>query len=167
MNICTKPFNGHTCAQQVTLHIDVPGLVKSIDEFCRPCRIDRWADLAMAAVHGFADAAGMRDENGYTDDLQSIVADLLCDLMHYADREEISMTEAHTSACRNYLAELAELTPRPKGEWGIRLHTGEWARVKNGVFDQTGTELYRSNNYWARRKANGMGTTEKIPDGAA
>jgi len=71
------------------------------------------ADWAAAAVHTFADATNQREKGQYTDDLHSIVSDLLADLMHYCRREGVDFDETLETARAHFNFEREEERPDP------------------------------------------------------
>ncbi len=81
-------------------------------EFPCSCASDtESADAAMAAVHAFADARGLRDKAPgidipqYTKPLQAILVDLLAGLLHYCEREEQDFDRVLLLAKRHYIVE--------------------------------------------------------------
>jgi len=66
------------------------------------------ADAAEVAMHAYADTTGTRQNGQYTDDLWSIVRDLLADIMHYCDREEVDLDGAWDAARDHYETEVSD-----------------------------------------------------------
>lgn len=65
---------------------------------------DGRADRAMQLLWMYSNGTGQRDPNTqqYTDDVSTIVADVLADLQHYCEREEVNFARALRIATTNY-----------------------------------------------------------------
>ncbi|HLJ26584.1 MAG TPA: hypothetical protein VKY85_07725 [Candidatus Angelobacter sp.] len=91
---------GQTCKQ-----LEEQGL--SPDELCANCANDFRADLGQAALDAFAEASGTKDDMGYTDEVPTILTDLLADLMHYCRREGLEFAAIMQQAQAYHADEVA------------------------------------------------------------
>lgn len=74
---------------------------------CEPTNTDR-ADWAHASLMHFAESVGMVDEDGLTEEMDTVIGDFLCDLRHYCQQSEINLAELWEGSEQTYIEELQE-----------------------------------------------------------